>query len=77
MEGCVKMRKIYKIGGLIDKQFEDDIEDNISQIDGVGNVDVDYNHKTVIVDFDEGVVEMDLIESTLTSLGYGIRYEIQ
>lgn len=71
------MRKIYKIGGLLHKQFEDDIEDNISQIDGVGNVDVDFAAQTVIVDFDEKVIDMDLIESTLTSLGYGIKYEMK
>lgn len=71
------MRKKYKIGGLFHKEFEDDIEDNISQIDGVGNVDVDFTRKTVTIDFDESVVDMDHLESTLTSLGYGIRYELQ
>lgn len=71
------MQKTYKIGGLFDKFYEDDIEDNISQIDGVGNVDVDFHNKTVTVEFDESVIDVDLIESTLTSLGYGIRYEIE
>jgi len=71
------MRKIYKVGGLFEKRHEDDIEENISQIDGVGNVDVDFANKIVIVDFDERVIDVDLLASTLTSLGYGIRHEIK
>ena len=71
------MKKIYKVGGLNDEKLAADIEDNISLIDGILDVAVDLENEIVLVDFDENVVEMDLIESTLTSLGYGIMSEVK
>jgi len=42
----------------------------ISQIDGVGNVSVDYNKKMGDVEFDEGKVKKDDIFKAIADLGY-------
>ncbi|WP_238492481.1 heavy-metal-associated domain-containing protein [Desulfotruncus alcoholivorax] len=59
-----------RVGGLSDEDGKKEIEHNLIQIDGVQEVEVSLNDKTVTVNFDKTVINSDYILRTLNSLGY-------
>lgn len=63
-------QQTFRVGGLFEKEDKQEIETYLSQIDGVKQVKADLANKTVMIDYDDTVVEMDWLKRTLQSLGH-------
>ncbi|KAF1085846.1 hypothetical protein SPSYN_00575 [Sporotomaculum syntrophicum] len=64
------------VGGLRDADGGREIEHNLTQVDGVRNVQVVLDEGTITVDYDPAVISGDYLRRTLNSLGYSpyVRY---
>lgn len=63
-------QQTFQVGGLFNPEDKQEIESYLSQIDGVKQVQANLNNKTVMIDYDDTVVEMDWLKRTLQSLGH-------
>lgn len=55
------------------KECCDKIKNNLSQLNGVENVDVDFISKTVNVNYDEKEVDESSIKNKVSSMGYEVQ----
>jgi copper chaperone CopZ len=67
-----KIKRTYKLGGLTSDYSEYRVEETLSQMHSIHNVDVDIPNKQVAFTFEPDEIEEEFIKSTLTSLGYSI-----
>lgn len=73
IENHRNITKTFKIGGLQGGYHDkEEIEEYISQIDGVDNVLVNLEEGTVTIDFDPGAIHTDYLRGTLRTLGHDI-----
>ncbi|MDR3592383.1 MAG: heavy-metal-associated domain-containing protein [Negativicutes bacterium] len=63
----------YRVGGMKDEHCRDRIENTLSQLEGVSQVDVDLDSKAIKVAYDPTVIPGGYIEETLQTLGYSVQ----
>lgn len=63
-------QEVFGVGGLFKHEDKEEIETYLSQIDGVNQVQANLSDKSVTIDFDSSVVELDWLKRTLQSLGH-------
>ncbi|MEG6617160.1 heavy-metal-associated domain-containing protein [Peptococcaceae bacterium 1198_IL3148] len=63
-------QETFKVGGLFNQEEKEEIESYLSQVDGVKNVQASLADKSVTIDYDSSVVEMNWLKRTLQSLGH-------
>lgn len=63
-------QETFRVGGLFNSEDKQEIETYLKQIDGVKQVQANLDHKTVTIDYDDTVIEMDWLKRTLQSLGH-------
>jgi len=63
-------RETIRVGGLRGDEGGKEIEHNLIQVDGVGEVVVSLEQRAVTVDYDPAVISGEYIRRTLDSLGY-------
>jgi copper chaperone len=66
-------KSMYIVGGLKGSHCRDRIEQTISSLDGVDDVEVNLNTKQVTIEYDPAIIAGGYIEETLQSLGYSIQ----
>jgi copper chaperone CopZ len=68
-----KIKRTYKLGGLTSDYSEYRVEETLSQMHSIHNVDVDIPNKQVSFTFEPDEIEEEFIKSTLNTLGYSIQ----
>ncbi|HEY3425302.1 MAG TPA: heavy-metal-associated domain-containing protein [Negativicutes bacterium] len=63
----------YKIGGLKGTHCRDRIQNVLSDLEGISNVNVDLSSSQITLDYDNSVIASGYIEETLQTLGYSIQ----
>lgn len=71
MEG--QKKKTYRLGGLTSNYSEKRVEETLSQMHSIKNVDVNMNKKEVTFSYEPDEIEEDFIKSTLNALGYSVQ----
>ena len=60
------------VHGMTCEGCAESINKSVNQISGVKNISVDLDGKKVSVDYDELLVELDIIKDKIISLGFNI-----
>jgi len=68
---AIESRKL-EVEGMSCGHCAQSIKKNVSDIQGVSKVDVDMETKTVTVDFDPGIIEIEAVVETIEDQGYEV-----
>lgn len=68
-------KRTYILGGVFDPEDKTEVEQTLSEMKSIKNVEVDLETKEVSFQFNPERIEESFIQSTLNSLGYSVRQD--